>query len=147
VKRREASLGKVVYSYYVLDIIHDGHLEMMMNSKAVAGMDGLLIVGILTDEAVLEKKPAPTLSFGQRYRLAKSLAFVDVVVAQTTYSPIPNVLAIRPDVLMESGSHTEEAIQEARGTMASIGGTVIVIPYYPGESSTAIKERVRGSSS
>jgi len=30
---------------------------MMRNAKAIAGEDGKLIVGILTDEAVMEKKP------------------------------------------------------------------------------------------
>lgn len=53
----------IVYSYYVLDIVHDGHLEMLENSKAIAGPDGKLIVGILTDEAVMEKKPRPVLPF------------------------------------------------------------------------------------
>ena len=39
----------IVYSYYVLDIIHKGHLEMLRNAKAIAGSDGRLIVGILKD--------------------------------------------------------------------------------------------------
>ena len=47
---------KLVYSYYVLDIIHKGHLLMMKNAKAIAGEDGTLTLGILTDEAVMEKK-------------------------------------------------------------------------------------------
>lgn len=133
----------IVYSYYVLDIIHDGHLEMLKNSKAIAGPDGKLIVGILTDEAVMERKLKPVLSFGQRLRIAQAIKYVDLAVAQTTYSPLPNVLAIRPDVLMESSSHTPDAIEEARRVMGSLGGRVIVVPYYPLESSTAIKDRIR----
>jgi len=133
----------IVYSYYVLDIVHDGHLEMLENSKAIAGPDGKLIVGILTDEAVMEKKPRPVLPFGERLRIARAIRYVDLAVAQTTYSPLPNVLAIRPDVLMESSSHTPEAIEEARRVMGSLGGDVIVVPYYPLESSTAIKNRIK----
>ena len=45
----------IVYSYYVLDIVHKGHLLYMKNAKAIAGKDGKSIVGILTDEAVMEK--------------------------------------------------------------------------------------------
>jgi len=45
----------IVYSYYVLDIIHSGHLLMMKNAKTLAGSDGKLIVGILTDKATMEK--------------------------------------------------------------------------------------------
>jgi len=133
----------IVYSYYVMDIIHDGHLEMLRNSKAIAGEDGILIAGILTDEAVMEKKAQPAMSFGQRLRLAQSIKYIDLAVAQTTYSPIPNVLSIRPDVLMESSSHTDEAIEEARKVMGRLGGRVVVIPYYPLESSTAIKNRIK----
>lgn len=134
---------RLVYSYYVLDVIHDGHLEMLLNSKAIAGENGKLIVGILTDEAVMEKKPRPTLSFRQRFRLARAIECIDLVVAQETYSPMANVLRIQPDILMESTSHDTEAIEEARKVVSGWGGEVIVIPYYPGESSTGIKERIR----
>ena len=101
---------KIVYSYYVLDIVHRGHLKMMENAKAIAGKEGKLIVGILTDEAVMEKKSKPSLSFDERFDLANALKYVDLVVTQETYSPLPNVKKIKPDILMEISSHTEEAI-------------------------------------
>jgi len=137
---------KLVYSYYVLDIVHKGHLLMMKNSKAIAGEDGKLIVGILTDEAVMERKPRPIVSFEDRMNLASAIKYVDVVVAQETYSPMPNVIKIKPDVLMESSSHTEEAIKEAREYMESIGGKVIVIPYFPTQSSSGIKNKIKQNS-
>ncbi|NQV17922.1 MAG: adenylyltransferase/cytidyltransferase family protein [Armatimonadetes bacterium] len=133
---------KLVYSYYVLDIVHKGHLKMMENAKAIAGEDGKLIVGILTDEAVMEKKTKPILSFDERFDLANAIKYVDLVVAQETYSPLPNVKKIKPDILMESSSHTDEAIEEAREVMESIGGKVVVIPYYPTQSSTNIKKEI-----
>ncbi len=135
---------KIVYSYYVLDLVHKGHLKMMENAKAIAGKDGKLIVGILTDEAVMELKPKPIISFDERFDLANAIKYVDLVVAQETYSPLPNVKKIKPDILMESSSHTDEAIEEAREVMESIGGKVIVIPYYPSQSSTSIKEKING---
>ena len=137
---------RLVYSYYVLDIVHKGHLLMMKNAKAIAGEDGKLIVGILTDEAVMEKKPKPTLPFEERMDLASAIKYVDVVVAQETYSPMPNVRRIQPDVLMESASHSEEAIKEAREYMESIGGRVVVMPYYPSQSSTDIKNQIKQKS-
>lgn len=133
----------IVYSYYCMDILHDGHIEMLRNCRRIAGPDGFLVIGILTDEAVMEKKARPTLSFGQRYRIARSLEYPDLVVAQTTYSPLPNVRKIKPDILMESGSHTDEALQEARDVMTLLGGKVLVVPYYPESSSTEIKARIR----
>ena len=137
---------KLVYSYYVLDIVHKGHLLMMKNARAIAGKDGKLIVGILTDEAVMEKKTRPTLTFEDRIELASAIKYVDVAVAQETYSPLPNVKKIRPDILMESTSHSEEAIEEAREVMESINGKVIVIPYFPSQSTTNIKNCIKENS-
>jgi len=137
---------RVVYSYYVLDIVHRGHLKMMKNAKAVAGKDGISIVGILTKEAVLEKKPKkPILSFDERMNLAESMEFVDVVVAQDTYSPMKNLKKIKPDVAMESSSHNEEDIKKVEEFMKSIDGRVIVVPYYPFQSSSGIKREINRS--
>jgi cytidyltransferase-like protein len=133
----------IVYSYYVLDIVHTGHLLQMKNAKAIAGEDGKSIVGILTDEAVMEKKKKPILTFPERMELAAAIKYVDAVVPQETYSPLPNVMKIKPDILMESASHTDDAIEEAKKTMQSIGGRLIVTPYYPGQSSTKIKETIK----
>ena len=137
---------KLVYSYYVLDIVHKGHLLMMKNAKAIAGEDGKLIVGILTDEAVMEKKERPILSFEERIELASAIKYVDVAVAQETYSPMPNVMRIKPDILMESTSHDEEAIEKAREYMDSINGKVVVLPYFPSQSSRDIKNSIKEKS-
>jgi len=134
---------KIVYSYYVLDIVHRGHLAMLENSKAIAGEDGKLIVGILTDEAVMEKKNKPILSFDERFNLARAIRYVDVVVPQETYSPLPNLMSIKPDVLMESTSHNEADIEKVHDFMQSINGSVIVLPYYPSQSSTDIKRIIK----
>jgi len=132
----------IVYSYYVLDIIHKGHLLLMKNAKIVAGIDGKLIVGILTDEAAMEKKSRPVISFEERMYIANAIKYVDIVVAQETYSPIPNVMKIKPDILIESSSHTDEAIEKSEAGMRKIGGKVVVLPYFPSQSSTAIKNTI-----
>ncbi len=134
---------RIVYSYYILDIVHRGHLKMLENAKAIAGKDGKLIVGILTDEAVMEKKSRPVLSFDERFDLANALKYIDLVVAQETYSPLPNVKKIKPDILMESTSHNEKEIEKARKFMEKIGGEVIVIPFFPSQSSTNIKNQIK----
>lgn len=136
-------MSKIVYSYYVLDIIHTGHLLMIKNAKAIAGKDGKLIVGILTDKAVMEKKPKPILSFPERIELAGAIKYVDIVVPQETYSPLPNIMKIKPDILMESTSHNEAEIEKAREYMKSIKGKVIVLPYYLIQSSSSIKQKIK----
>ena len=133
----------IVYSYFVLDIVHRGHLMMLKNAKAMAGLDGRLIVGIVSDEAVLAKKgKAPILDFSERLELANAIEFVDLVVGQQDYTPFKNVRNIVPNILMESESHDSAQIEEGRKLMDELGGRVIVLPYFQGQSSTLIKTKI-----
>ena len=133
----------IVYSYFVLDIVHRGHLLMLKNSKGIAGPDGRLIVGIVSDEAVLAKKGiTPILSFSERLELANSIQYVDAVVGQQNYTPYENVKNIAPNILMESESHDEAQINEGRRLMKKMGGRVIVMPYFHDQSSTLIKSKI-----
>ncbi len=146
VKKLAKSLDRehrIVYSYYVLDLVHRGHLLQMQNAKATAGKNGISVIGILTDQAVMEKKKRPILSLDERMLLAQAIKYNDFVVAQGKYSPLPNVKNICPDVLMESSSHTKNNIDEAKQVMDKLGGKVIVTPYYPMICSTEIKKKIR----
>lgn len=129
----------VIYAYVVGDILHKGHLLHLKNAKALGD---ILIVGVLTDEAVMEKKDRPVLDFAERLELVGSLKMVDVAIPQGTYSPVQNVWKVRPDILVESGSHEEGLVASGIECMKKIGGKVITLPYYPEQSSTAIKNRI-----
>jgi cytidyltransferase-like protein len=134
---------KIVYSYYVMDLLHTGHILMLKNSKAIAGPEGRLVVGIISDEAVEKQKgSSPLLSFRERLELAQSIRYVDLVVQQKEYSPLANVNKIKPDILMESESHSDAQLSASRDCMKSIGGQTIIMPYYSGQSSTMIKNKV-----
>jgi len=119
----------VVYAYVVADLLHTGHILYLENAKALGDK---LIVGVLTDEATMEKKLKPILSFSERMRLIKALKCVDCVVAQTEYSPERNIKTINPDIIVESESH--EVNTDKR---------IIIFPYYPEQSSTKIKEKLK----
>ena len=136
---------KKVYSYYSLDIFHLGHLIMIKKCRKVAGESGKLVVGILTDEAVMEKKSKPIMSFEERFKIAKSIKYIDEVVPQTTYSPLMNVRELKPDILMESESHEKKEIKNAKNLMNSLGGEIIIIPYFKSQSSTNIKNLIKNS--
>lgn len=127
----------IVYCYICGDILHKGHIEHLKNCKALGDK---LIVGVLTDIAVQEKKAKPVMNFDERFDLVRSLTWADVVVAQHTYSPLDNVKAIKPDILVESIDHKERPANEF---MESIGGRVIVMPYYPDHSSTKVKNKIK----
>lgn len=120
------------YAYVVGDILHFGHIQALKNAKSLCDK---LIVGVLTDEAVMEKKPQPVISFEERLRLVGELESVDAVVAQETYSPMGNVHTIKPDILFETSTHDDPGHNPY--------GRTISMPYFPTQSSTKIKEKIR----
>ena len=136
---------KLVYAYVVADLIHIGHLHALENAKVIAGKDGRLIVGVLTDEATMERKNKPIIPFEQRIKMIRALKCVDVVVMQDTYSPLPNINKIKPDILMESDSHTKKDLEETQKVCDKINCKIMVMPYYCLQSTTKIKEVINGN--
>ena len=124
----------VGYAYVVGDILHVGHLLHLRNCKRLCDR---LIVGVLTDEATMEKKPRPTIPFEQRIQLVAALRHVDAAVAQDVYEPLKNITDLKPDILFECSGHE-------RISYITFPGRIIAMPYYPGQSSTHIKETIRG---
>ena len=137
-------MTKIVYCYVVADLLHTGHLLFLENAKALGDK---LIVGVLTEAAVMEKKSKPTLSFEERLRLVQSLKCVDCAVTQHTYSPIENLKAIKPDIHIESSSHTDKDLEEINKVCKLYNIKVVKMPYYSEQSSTKIKEDIKNESS
>ncbi len=121
----------VGYAYVVGDILHVGHILHLRNCRDLCDK---LIVGVLTEEAAMEKKPMPAMPFDQRIALIKELRCVDAAVPQHEYVPYKNLIEIKPDILFECQDHESKPIGDWR---------TIAMPYYPGISSTEIKERIR----
>ena len=91
----------------------------------------------------MEKKNKPIIPFDKRLRLVQSLKCVDCAVPQDDYSPVNNLRAIQPDIHMESTSHIGNPYLKQLKKV--FGGRIIMMPYYPEQSSTAIKEKIRNS--
>jgi len=126
-----------VYAYMVADIFHIGHLKALQNAKKQGDR---LVVGVLTDEAAMEKKRQPIISYEERFEIIKSIGIVDRVVPQSQYSPLVNVRFLKPDVLMECNTHDE---MPANDYVNSYGGKIVITPYYEPQSSTKIKNKIK----
>jgi len=125
------------YAYVVADLLHKGHRLHLKNCKA---MCDYLMVGVLSEKAVLEKKPAPIQSLADRIEAVQDLKYVDCAVCQDQYSPLENCKAIKPDILFESSSHAE---MPANNYIKSIGSQIMVMPYYSEESTSLLRERIK----
>lgn len=130
----------VVYTYICGDVLHKGHILYL---KSAASMGDFLIVGVLTDEAVMEKKNKPLMPFEERIEIIECLKMIDMVMPQYEYAPYENIKNLRPNILIESSSHDNELIEKGKKCMEDIGGKVVVLPYYPYQSSTNIKNKIK----
>ena len=131
-------MDKVVgYTYIVADILHTGHLLYLQAAKDLCDT---LIVGVLTEDAILEKKRPPVFDLNERINLIKALKCVDVVVVQDKYSPVKNIQNIRPDILFESSSHDKFP---SHIMLRRMGCEMKILPYYPEQSSSKIKKRIK----
>ena len=82
-----------------------------------------------------------SIPLSERMELAQAVKYNDVVISQDTYSPIDNIRKLRPDVVLESSSHSDELIQNTVNCVEGMKGRVIMIPYTDAYkfSSTSIK--------
>ena len=130
---------QTIYCYVVSDLFHIGHLLHLKKAKRLGNF---LTVGVLTDKASMERKEKPTIPYEERKQIIEAIGYVDLVVPQLTYSPISNILELKPDVVFESASHSKEDIRATTKAVEKYGGLVIVDPYYKPQSSTKIKNKI-----
>lgn len=129
----------------VFDLVHPGHVEIL---EAARGLGDALVVGINSDASAsrLGKGPGrPVQSAEARARVVAGLAAVDRVILFDEDTPLALIDALAPDVLVKGGDYTRETIVGA-DLVESRGGAVYAIPLLPGQSTTAIVERLRVSS-
>lgn len=71
----------VVYTGGTFDLMHEGHIELLRSCRRIAGKDGLVIVGLNTDEFIERfKGTRPVQSFRERKIMLKSCRYVDYVI-------------------------------------------------------------------
>jgi D-beta-D-heptose 7-phosphate kinase/D-beta-D-heptose 1-phosphate adenosyltransferase len=142
---RESQAGIVVFTNGVFDLIHPGHIVLL---EAARNEGDALIVGINTDASVrrLNKGPdRPIMPEGARARVLAAFESVDCVVLFDEATPFELIQALEPDVLVK-GADYSRATTVGADIVEARGGRVKHVDLADGFSTTAIVERLRGSS-
>jgi phosphoenolpyruvate phosphomutase len=131
---------KTVYVGMTADVIHPG----IINIVHQASLLGEVLVGLLTDSAIVTYKRLPYLSYEQRQQVVESLRDVSRVVPQEEWSYVPNLKKYRPDIIIHGDDWRTGVLAREREAvykvMAELGGRVVEIPYTQGINSTAFNE-------
>jgi rfaE bifunctional protein nucleotidyltransferase chain/domain len=144
VRWREAESGRIVFTNGVFDLLHVGHIDLLLAARALGDR---LIVGLNSDASVRRLKGPlrPVRSESERAYVVAALEMVDAVTVFDQDTPLELVEALRPDVLVKGGDYTLDSIV-GRAQVESWGGRVHVIPLTAGHSTTRIIEALRAGS-
>ena len=134
--------GRVVFTNGVFDLLHPGHVDVLMGARR---QGDALIVAINSDDSVrrLKGPTRPVRSQAERAYVLAALEMVDCVVPFEQDTPLELIEHLRPDVLVKGGDYREETIVGASQVRAW-GGSVVVIPLTLGQSTTNIIRALRG---
>jgi D-glycero-beta-D-manno-heptose 1-phosphate adenylyltransferase len=134
---------RVVFTNGCFDLLHRGHVHILREARACGDV---LVVGINSDKSVKQiKGPArPVLPESDRCELLGAMEMVDFVILFNEPDPYDLIAAIQPDVLVKGGDWNSEKIIGA-DLVEEAGGSVVVVPYIKGFSTTEIIERIRNS--
>ena len=120
---------KTVYTCFCTDIIHAGHLNIIEQACKY----GKVIVGALSDEALIKYNKFPTISLEERIKLYESLEGVDKVVVQNSMMYDEVIEELHPDYVVHGDNWKEgpeSAIREnVLKCLASYGGELVEVGY------------------
>lgn len=134
---------KKVYTFFCTDVIHEGHLNIVNQARKY----GELIIGVLSDKAMIRYNRFPTISFEERLQLIRSIEGVSEVVVQEEVMYENILKKLKPDYVIHGDnwkSGPEAAIREnVIQTLSQWGGKLIEVPYTVNERVKKIDANIR----
>jgi D-glycero-beta-D-manno-heptose 1-phosphate adenylyltransferase len=134
---------EVVFTNGCFDLIHYGHLHYLAQAGELGDK---LVIGLNSEASVsrLKGPHRPIKDEATRSHLLAALAFVDLVVIFDEDTPLELIQSLRPDVLVKGGDYTTEQIVGAP-EMQSWGGSVEVLAFVDGYSTTAYESKIKAT--
>lgn len=120
---------KTVYTCFCTDVIHEGHLNIIREAQKY----GKVIVGALSDEALIRYNRFPTLSLPERTKLYAALDGVSEVVVQNDMLYDEVLATYKPNYVIHGDNWREGAESAIRenvlSALSAYGGELIEVPY------------------
>lgn len=130
-----------VFTNGIFDILHAQHIRLLEYCRELAGADGVVIVGINSDESVrrLKGPTRPINNQQDREAMLRALRFVDEVIVFEENTPYELIDDLRPDIIVKGGDYKPENVVHG-----SYPTKVAIFPYVDGYSTTKIIKRIKG---
>src|SRR3989442_101685 len=137
-----ASGRKLVVTNGCFDLLHVGHVSYLETAR---NQGHALLVGVNGDHAVRELKgpDRPLNDESDRAAVLAALESVDAVCVFEDRFATTFLAAAQPDVYVKGGDYTLETLnQDERRTVEQAGGRIVIIPFVPGKSTTALLKKI-----
>ena len=124
------------------DLLHVGHVTYLETAR---GQGDALLIGLNGDDGVRQLKgpDRPVNPEADRAAVIAALESVDGVCIFPERTATRFLAAAQPDVYVKGGDYTLETLnQEERGTVEKAGGRIVIIPFVPGKSTTALLKKI-----
>jgi rfaE bifunctional protein nucleotidyltransferase chain/domain len=133
---------RLVVTNGCFDILHLGHVTYL---EAARNLGDMLLIGLSGDESVHQLK-GPNRPVNNQQDRAGVLAALESVNGVCIFSEktATRFLSLaQPDIYVKGGDYTLDTLnQEERRTVENAGGKIILIPFVPGKSTTALLEKM-----
>ena len=134
---------KTVYTCFCTDVIHDGHLNIINEAKKY----GSVVIGALSDKALIRYNKFPTISLEDRIALYHSLDGVDKVVVQNSMMYNDVIPELKPDYVVHGDNWTSGPESAIRANVVKLlkenGGELVEVPYTYNENVKKIDRRLK----
>ena len=134
---------KKVYTCFCTDVVHEGHLNIIKNAQQY----GEVIIGVLSDEAMVKFNRFPTISFEERIQMVKDIEGVSRVVIQNEIMYDAVIAEIQPDYVIHGDNWTSGPMKAIRDNVVALlkeyGGRVIYVPYTYNDNVKRIDDRLK----
>ncbi len=131
---------KIVFTNGCFDILHPGHIDYL--AKA-ASLGDKMVIGVNTDFSVSKLKGPnrPIQNEKARLFLLGALEFTDALILFGEDTPAELISAIKPHILVKGADYTINKVVGA-DTVINSGGSVVLLPYLQGYSTSSIEKRI-----
>lgn len=134
---------KKVYTCFCTDIIHEGHINLIRQAEKY----GQVIVGVLSDEAMVRFNRFPLVSFEERIRMVREIKGVSRVVVQEDILYDKVIEALRPDYVIHGDNWLKGYMKVIRDNVEELlkkyGGEIIDAPYTKNEETRRLDQRMK----
>jgi rfaE bifunctional protein nucleotidyltransferase chain/domain len=141
-KKIRSTGKKLVVTNGCFDILHLGHVSYLETARSFGDA---LLVGVNSDAATRQLKGTgrPVNTETDRAAVLAALQSVDGVCIFTDVTATKFLAAAQPDIYVKGGDYTLETLnQDERRAVESAGGKIILVPFVPGKSTTALLEKI-----